>query len=248
MKKLAALLCLVSLPCFGAHTFVSPSGSDSNDCLSSGSPCLTIQRGVNQAGQMGTVYVAAGTYTAGANVEHNRTIHIEGAGGCANPEAVVINGPGTTVFTVQDHATLTMSGLRINALGGIIFASRQFAIGDYQCTHFGPANIHVSVNEMSKINCLSVKIYGNAIYHAAVNGMSSFSMSCTMYIDAPVTFTSMLWVGGRSYVLANPLTATGTFSGGAQYINDTSLIVSPASGWPGGNPGLNVCQNGCVIQ
>lgn len=58
-----SLLCMFSpASSAGGPWYVDPTGDDSNDCLSWGTPCKTIQAAVNKAGAGETIYVADGTY------------------------------------------------------------------------------------------------------------------------------------------------------------------------------------------
>ncbi|MBI5954423.1 MAG: hypothetical protein HY865_22430 [Chloroflexi bacterium] len=43
--------------------YVAPTGSDSNNCLSPGTPCLTINGAINKASRGHMIHVASGTYT-----------------------------------------------------------------------------------------------------------------------------------------------------------------------------------------
>lgn len=239
MIRLLALL-LLSWPALAANTIVSASGNDANDCISA--PCRTIQRGADVAGQIGNVSVAPGYYQAGANVIYYRMVNI--IGNCSDPASVVVDTPGTNAFIAQDHAILTVSCLTVMGTGGIGLFARQFAIMDYANVIFGAMSIHVSAAEMSKINCQSATIQGNAVYHAAANGMSTVSLTCSMSFPTGPSFSAFVYAVRKSIVDGSGATINGA-TNGLQFINDASLTIQPTGGFPGNG---NVCQNGCQAQ
>jgi hypothetical protein len=251
IKWFIAILLTLALPAFATNTYVSPSGSDSNDCLSAGAPCLTLQHaadlatgGAGSYSGGGTIYLANGTYSSGANVTYYKSVNFIGNSG--DPTAVVVSTPGAVAFTAQDHAIVSMRDFTISGVNGIALSSRQFAIMDYQNMHFGSMSIHISANEMSKINCGgTVSIAGSAIYHLAVNGQSMIDAGCPTTIYPGVSFYSFAWAVGRSQINAGAATFSGTNSG-LKYVNDSSLITG-GNNFPGSTSG-NVCQNGCLIE
>ena len=254
MRILFAVLLLFATQVWGVNTYVSPSGSDSNDCLSAGSPCLTLQAAADKAtggaGSItgaGSVTIADGTYSGGVNVTYYKLVTF--LGNCSNNSAVVISNSGGIVFNAQDHAIVTARCLTVGP-GNVGFAGRQFAIVDFQDVRFGTVTTGVSANEMSKANCAgTITLAGNMTYYAAANGMSSVIIGCTtMFANSP-TISTLAYAVGRSYI-----SASGAGYGGSsvsltyQYINDSSLIIQPSGGFPG-YPSLPVvCQNGCIIE
>ncbi|HUA11581.1 MAG TPA: hypothetical protein VMA83_06220 [Solirubrobacteraceae bacterium] len=76
-----AVLAASAASAFATNLYVSTSGSDSNSCTSAASPCLTIQKAVEDARATPgtpTVFVAAGTYNGsvslGSNVDEGTAI------------------------------------------------------------------------------------------------------------------------------------------------------------------------------
>lgn len=69
-----------ALPSAAQDIFVSPSGSDSNSCTTAGSPCQTIQGGVDKASAGQTISVAAGSYTGAVVIDKALTLNGARAG------------------------------------------------------------------------------------------------------------------------------------------------------------------------
>lgn len=119
----------------GARTyFVSTTGNDSNDCLSVGAPCLTIQHAYDLAAKIDfngfavTIQLADGTYTAGLSAQvpvFGGVLTINGNSG--TPTNVVVSTTSADAFaaingsrfTIQNlRATTTTSGNCVSADGG----------------------------------------------------------------------------------------------------------------------------------
>jgi hypothetical protein len=93
---------------------VSPSGSDSGDCISS--PCLTIQYAVNQAAAGGRVEVAAGTYDE-PQIVVQRPLNLQGAGAgqtiVDGSSASSLAGDGMLRFQKPSAGNFTVSGFTL---------------------------------------------------------------------------------------------------------------------------------------
>jgi len=83
---------------------VATTGTDSNTCGASGTPCLTIQQAVNNAASGDTVSVAAGTYIGQVAIAKNLTL--TGAG----------QGLGGTIIKAPTAAGLTANSLGLEVL------------------------------------------------------------------------------------------------------------------------------------
>ncbi len=94
----------------GTTYYVAPGGSDGNDCLSSGTPCLTINVALAKTAAGDSVSVAAGTYHERLALTHDLTLTGAGA------SATVIDGSGTvtgTLLSVDPSVVAVVSGLTV---------------------------------------------------------------------------------------------------------------------------------------
>jgi hypothetical protein len=200
--------------------------------------------GVGSTQGTGTVFIADGTYTSGASVTYYKLITFQG--NCANPERIVVSTPKATAFNAQDFAIVTVKCLTIDGPGGVALEGRQYAIIDYQQLRFGTMSVHVSAKEMSKANCGdSVSIIGSASYHLVAHGLSTIEAGCVTTIRPGVAFSAFAVAVARSLIQAGSAKFNGS-SRGAQYINDSSLIIG-GKNFPGTSGG-NICRNQCLIE
>jgi len=123
---------LTALPAAAVDYFVSPTGSDGNDCLSDTTPCATIQAAVDRAADGDAVLVAAGTYVENVLVDKN--VRVDGEDG-----TVVDGGAAGSVFTVTGDAELREMEIRngaadrgagVEATGGTITLRRLTITGN----------------------------------------------------------------------------------------------------------------------
>lgn len=102
--------------------YVATTGSDSNDCLSAGSPCLTIAGAITKAAGGDTVLVAAGTYV-GTDTHISKAVTIDGAvGGAGTPTTILdANGLGTATLWIES-SNVTLKDLAVtNGYQGVRF-------------------------------------------------------------------------------------------------------------------------------
>lgn len=206
---------LFSLNAFAGTAYVSPSGNDANNCQSWATACQTLQRGADSlkaADGMtgsGTVYIADGTYSAGAAVLYYRFVSF--VGNCTDPYKVKISKSGAgSVFVGEDHAILIVKCMEIEAPNGVGIQSRQFTIVDYQDIRWGASVVKVSVGEMSKANCAGTQwILAGGVNYAQANGQSQLALGCTHWINDSQTFTHFVNASASSVILFGGATFTG---------------------------------------
>jgi len=88
--------------------YVSPSGNDSNDCLSSTSACQTISGAIGKAGNGDTINIAAGTYAE--NLSVSKSLSFIGAG---RDQTIVDGGASDSVFYTALNTDITLSDMTI---------------------------------------------------------------------------------------------------------------------------------------
>lgn len=245
MLRLLALLLALAAPAQAANVFVSPSGSDANDCLSASAPCQTLQAAADRAGQYGNVMLADGTYTAGAYVHYFRMVRF--TGNCATPGAVVISTPGTMAFTAEDHAILTVQCVDIVGTDARAIFARQFAIVDAAYVRFGPMVTHVIANEMSKVNVASPTLLaGYTTYSLRANSQSQIIVGGTITLQPGVSFYAYAYAAYLSMIDASGLSVSGSATGINYIVAPGSLLAPPPGGLLGSIAGQ--CPPGCLIQ
>lgn len=257
MRTLLLSLALWCANALAVDAFVSPSGNDSNNCLSAATACLTLQRGADVAvggdaayttatGPIGTLTVANGTYSAGINLVYFKVLTV--TGNCADHSQVTISANNAVMFQSQDGAILTVKCMTLTGTGSVGFASRQNAIIDHDKIRFtGVMAVYFAANEQSKINCLtSVTIAGNATYAFSAGGQSAQSLNCAINLTGGVpAFSAFLYAVQQGLINMPSATISGSATG-MPYINDSSLIVRGGVTVPGN--GTPVCQNGCIME
>ncbi len=254
----AAILLAVVLTCpASAETyFVSPQGSDANDCRGAQTPCKSIQAAADKIaiGQAGSIVLADGEYQAGVSITHRRIVGI--GGNCADPSRVRIRpGPDATAIEAQDGAIVGATCLTCEAQDGAdgarCFRSRQFAIIDYLNMRFGhmPGGGHVSADEISKINCAGVvEIVGDAAYHASASKGSAIDLNCTIAIDRPRAFRWFAVATARAIIDATRIAFTGggaAATTGQRYVVGGGTLINAAA-MPGSRGGE--VKNGGIAQ
>jgi len=199
--------------------FVSTSGSDSNNCLSSGAACLTIQHAVvlaqtyNLQGSPITINLAAGTYTRGTTISgpipgalnitgYTPMIKIIGAGSSTTTIDPSTNcGFGSSAFYITDGAIVGFGGVKLQtscANGNDLLISNG-AVGFLvnSDVNFGSAaNALILVGnarfDANYVSSFGFTISGNAAYGlaASTNGVIVTGVGVTNTISGTPNFST----------------------------------------------------------
>lgn len=223
--------------------YVSTTGSDSNNGLTSGSPWRTLQHAwdyvqsrINLAGYAITIQVANGTYTSGISASGILTgssspdsFTIQGNAG--SPASVFINTTGGAI-AASNGGQITVSGVKIasaTATVGAMSASRGGTI-QFNNVNFGACSgYHINASSGGQILINgSYSITGGAInhYHAisqgAISALSGNSIVATL--SGTPAFT--IFATALTSALIYTQLADISFSGGATGSRYNSTLLS----------------------
>jgi hypothetical protein len=235
-----------------AQYFISPRGSDANDCLSVATPCATMQHvaGLPNVGIQGTwVKLADGTYFQTLDLYHYRSLTI--TGNCANLRAVTVTAnPNQILFHAEDHATLLLHCIRINTGGGDSrgISARQFSLVDYGniVWDYFATGIHVAATEQSKINCVSKEyIQGSFGYHWLTSGLSAIESGCVTTFSVPVTAFALVVGAQLGLINFHGSIVNPENFGGAKYRLDGLSLGIGVNNLPGS---AGQSFNGSIIE
>jgi hypothetical protein len=224
----------------GDQYFVAPNGSDQNDCLTPDTPCETIQVVVDKipSGGSGNIILARGRYpNTRVNATWHRVITINGD--CDDPSAVVLTGSGPIV-RAQDQIILGLQCFTMEAPGGIGIAARQFAIVDFYRIRFGAMHIALSIQEMSKANCLGrIEVFGDQTNFLHVADGSSAYVNCSMKLMGARHFNIFATAAWNARIFASAATIGWEIAPtGIKYqANGSTIFTPPGNGFPGDQPG-----------
>ena len=120
LAKLIVLLAIVPglLTFNGMHVqaagpwYVTPNGSDSNDCLSPGTACATINAAISKSSDADTIFVALGTYTSTSD----RVVYVN--------KGVNLSGGWDAAFTTQSgYTAIDGQNMRLGVVVDFVTAS-----------------------------------------------------------------------------------------------------------------------------
>jgi hypothetical protein len=168
--------------------FAAPGASDNPTCAQM-QPCSP--QGAVMACQMQWIYLcgillADGLYLDPAiNIYHYKFIQFQG--NLQYPQNVVFRATlsNSTLMTVQDHATMTVTGVRMDSADGVTgvigIGGRQMIITDYGLVNFGalPGGWHVYIEQFSIATCNQpVRIDGSGSLRVGVDNTSQSRILC----------------------------------------------------------------------
>jgi LPXTG-site transpeptidase (sortase) family protein len=212
-----------SVRAVGVTFYVSPSGNDSNDCLTSATACLTVQAAINKAGTDDIVSVAAGTYNESPRI--NKNLILQGAG----RDVTFINlqtGP-----TYLGSLSIENPGAEDVTVSGFTIVGR-----DASCPTLAATNLYVSTGVDR------VMIEGNRFRVGNIGACSSGDDGMgigTYYTTTPANYIQNLTVqdnifepvgalGYRPFYI-NPGTVNFTYSNNAINGNFFATAITQAS-------------------
>ena len=160
--------------------FVATTGNDANDCLSSGTACLTIQAAITKASIGDTINVAAGT-TYAESLTINKALILQGAGRdvttvtgthtiTANDVVIdgfKLQGTGSTVVTIDDTTAISGGAISNNKLLGGYDGIR---VGGSGASHGGVRNVEIKDNIITGNTKKGIRFYAGPDYTVQVIG------------------------------------------------------------------------------
>lgn len=236
------------------NLYVSPSGNDSNTCLSVGVPCLTISHAIsiatktfNLAGAQVKINLAAGTYTKG--VIASGIIPGQANIGSGFTPMITIIGAGSA-STLIDPSTNCASGVYgVYASDGIIIGLGSVKITTNCANGSGlsiqnGARIFLADNDVNFAGAVDaiIRVGNNASFDANYIGPKSFTISS----GAQYAFAG----SGNAYIVTgagvtNFITNTPTFSLCFLSLIDGAFYNEGISStWSGTASGLRYCLAG----
>ncbi len=211
--------------------YVAPGGSDSNSCLSAGSPCATINGAIGKATSGDTIYVATGTYTASTGSEVvliNKNITLSGgwnSGFTTQSGMATIDGEGVRrgVVTSNNSVTTTLENLIIqNGFGD--------SPGGGGILNNGGALTLISSTVLSNTSPYPAGGIGGGIFNAGAvtiisstlsNNSASFGGGAIFNLEGTITLTQATITGNTA---SDPCCSGG--GGGSGVENRGTLVIS----------------------
>lgn len=234
----------------GTAYFVSTTGSDSNDCLAVGTPCLTIQHAIDlcNLGAICSISLADGTYTTtvGFNITYPRFVSITGNCGNVSAVTVALGANSIAAFTVQDLAIGTISCITFttNATSNTIAFGRQIAIIDLTNIAVGSAFVNgrvaasttfSSVNVTGGVNITATPAMIDFV-NSGIHGMVTLAGTVTIQ-NSGGTISNFFNASTKSVIEASGTTFAGAGAGtnttGARCTITDSTLLKPVGTIPG---------------
>jgi len=204
---------------------MSPTGNDTNDCLSWATSCLTIQGAINKASAGDTVNVAGGTYDE--QVIIGKSLTIQGAG-----DTTIIQPSGTSILTSL-YTLGTQAGAFWNGhkLASIISVQNVGTAGvTVKDLKVDGVNVNSLPGGANYVVGISYGETAGTIDHVTVVNMNSVPVATRtygMWLDAVGTSVSVEVKNSRiSYYNKNGITARGAK---LTVDIDTNAIVGPGT-------------------
>ncbi|TAE11867.1 MAG: choice-of-anchor D domain-containing protein [Bacteroidetes bacterium] len=160
-------------------TFASPTGNDSNDGLTIGTPKLTIANALATVGEGGTVNIATGTYLETVMITKDITFATTGT---ATVQNLTINGVGKTLTLsapLQVSRVVALQNGTVASNGNLIIASTATESGlidNFTAGYTGTITGNIQVQRyLNNTNA------GTRIFSAPVSGMTASQLASDVY-------------------------------------------------------------------
>lgn len=222
--------------------FLSASGSDSNNCLTSGTPCLTLQHAwnllvssFNLNGFSATLKLADGTYTSGllvstmpAGVVSANQIILNGDS--TTPSNVVINTPSAICVAVQGPASLYVENLEMTSSGtSLLLASNAGSVTFTNVIFGASGGAHINSQYGGSIVAAgNYSIVGSALSHweAADGGNIAVNNTTVTLTGTPAFSAGFAAAGAVGVISAVSDTFSGSATGARYSISGNSVIYT----------------------
>lgn len=220
--------------------YVAPGGSDSNNCLAVGTPCLTVQQAVNlamaydwQGGDV-TIHLAAGTYPKGALI--GGPLPGAASGSFVGNKLIILGaGAASTTISVTDcsptvHA-LNVGGGAYVGLGGVTLGTSCAGGSDLVVQQGSTVTLVDADVTFGAASDALIYVFDRSMFLGASNYKITLSGSAT-YAFKLSTHATVLLSAGATHVVSN----TPTYSA---FINAIDHSM-----W---DPGINSTFSGAAV-
>jgi hypothetical protein len=199
-----------------SRTFVSATGSDSNNCANTNSPCRHFAAAFAVTAANGEIYVLDPANYGSLAITHAVSIQGHGWGSIApvaNGNAITINAPTTDDVNLDG---LTIDGTALTSTNGIIFSSgRSLTVSNCVVRNTPNSGLQFIPN-VSAATTLAVS---NSSFNDTASGIM-IAPSSTGAVTAAIDHTSFDRDGGEA------LDVSGVTSTGAINVSMTDSVVS----------------------
>jgi hypothetical protein len=246
--------------------YVSPSGSDSNDGKTVGTPFATRQKAWNTIvnaidlnGQSVIVQLADGTYTDSFIASSPAVGNSNGVGAVlfrgnvTTPANVLIATTGSNSWLAQAGAQFSLDSMKIQTAGAntIGIAASVGAIISYSNIVFGSCVLaHVAASSGGCVQQTGpVTIVSGAAIHCSASGAGSniaISNQSITLTGTPTFSSAFAQITGPSYIVANALTISGGAHGPAYYLSGNGVLYLNGQALPG-DAAATVASGGQVL-
>ncbi len=229
--------------------YVSKTGSDNNDGLTSSAAFLTIQHAADVitktldiAGFTITVNIGDGTYIEDVKAQDMLSGVVVFVGNSTTPSNVVIQGVSAqATFWVTNCAYVALQYVKLTSSAGACFLSDSGLIAEFDGIVFGTAaTYHVWVFESTCYNFIDYSITGSASQHTSVNTGGNLSVQCaTVTVTGTPAFATafMLANGGGQVFFSSAITTISGGATGKRYSVTQNAVVDTQGGGANYFPG-----------